>query len=133
MATELGAGVRDLPYVKGTYGIYHEPHPGEDGTGILAVYKGAIAVDRAGRRFVDESRPYKALGDASLAQEGARTWQVFDATVMAASSYEVPIYYFSGRERAGMMHSAVGRSILTTAFWAISSAYRRRLPRSVSA
>ena len=46
MAWQLGAGVRDLPYVKGTYGHYFEPHPDEDGTGILAVYKGAIAVNR---------------------------------------------------------------------------------------
>jgi fumarate reductase flavoprotein subunit len=106
MAMKLGAGLRDLPYVKGTYGIFHEPHPGEDGTGILAVYKGAIAVDRHGRRFVDESIPYKALGDASLAQPTARTWQVFDAKVMAASNDEVPIYDFGGRERAGMLETA---------------------------
>lgn len=106
MAMKLGAGVRDLPYVKGTYGIFHEPHPAEDGTGILAVYKGAIAVDRTGRRFVDESIPYKALGDASLAQDGARTWQVFDATVMAQSNDEVPIYDFAGRLAAGMLEVA---------------------------
>jgi fumarate reductase flavoprotein subunit len=106
MAMKLGAGLRDLPYVKGTYGIFHEPHPAEDGTGILAVYKGAIAVNRAGRRFVDESIPYKALGDASLAQPTARTWQVFDAKVMAASNDEVPIYDFGGRERAGMLEVA---------------------------
>lgn len=106
MAMKLGAGVRDLPYVKGTYGIFHEPHPSEDGTGILAVYKGAIAVDRTGRRFVDESIPYKALGDASLAQAGARTWQVFDATVMAQSNDEVPIYDFAGRASAGMLEVA---------------------------
>jgi fumarate reductase flavoprotein subunit len=106
MAMKVGAGLRDLPYVKGTYGIFHEPHPGEDGTGILAVYKGAIAVDRSGRRFVDESIPYKALGDASLAQDGARTWQVFDTTVMAQSNDEVPIYDFAGRANAGMLEVA---------------------------
>ncbi|MFM6848163.1 MAG: FAD-binding protein, partial [Terrabacter sp.] len=88
------------------YGIFHEPHHGEDGTGILAVYKGAIAVNRAGHRFVDESIPYKALGDASLAQPTARTWQVFDAEVMAQSNDEVPIYDFAGRERAGMLETA---------------------------
>lgn len=106
MAMKVGAGVRDLPYVKGTYGIFHEPHHGEDGTGILAVYKGAIAVNRAGRRFVDESIPYKALGDASLAQPTARTWQVFDARTMARSNDEVPIYDFGGRLRAGMLEVA---------------------------
>jgi fumarate reductase flavoprotein subunit len=93
----------DTPYVKGTYGIYHEPHPDEDGTGILAVYKGAIAVNREGRRFVDESLPYKEIGDAALAQPGLTTWQVFDAQVMAQSNDEVPIYEFAGRDRAGML------------------------------
>ncbi|MGN7247451.1 FAD-dependent oxidoreductase [Janibacter anophelis] len=106
MAQALGAGVRDLPWIKGTYGIYHEPHPDEDGTGILAVYKGAIMVDAHGRRFVDESRPYKELGDASLAQEGGRTWQVFDAQAMAQSSDEVPIYDFANRLAAGMLETA---------------------------
>ncbi|CAI9410152.1 FAD-dependent oxidoreductase [Nocardioides sp. T2.26MG-1] len=103
MAWQLGAGVVDTPYVKGTYGIYHHPHPDEDGTGILAVYKGAIAVNREGHRFVDESLPYKEIGDAALAQPGVTTWQVFDAQVMAASNDEVPIYEFAGRDRAGML------------------------------
>ena len=103
MAWQLGAGVVDTPYVKGTYGNYHEPHPEEDGTGILAVYKGAIAVNREGRRFVDESLPYKEIGDAALAQPGVTTWQVFDARVMAATNDEVPIYEFAGRDRAGML------------------------------
>ncbi|WP_270889332.1 FAD-dependent oxidoreductase [Pedococcus sp. 5OH_020] len=106
MAWQLGAGVVDLPYVKGTYGHYFEEHPDEDGTGILAVYKGAIAVNAAGQRFVDESVPYKAIGDASLAQPGAWTWQVFDAKVMQQSDDEVPIYDFANRERAGMLQVA---------------------------
>jgi fumarate reductase flavoprotein subunit len=106
MAWQLGAGVVDTPYVKGTYGIYADPHPDEDGTGILAVYKGAIAVNREGRRFVDESLPYKEIGDAALAQPGVTTWQVFDARVLAASNDEVPIYDFAGRERAGMLLQA---------------------------
>jgi fumarate reductase flavoprotein subunit len=106
MAWQLGAGVVDLPYVKGTYGHYFEDHPDEDGTGILAVYKGAIAVNGSGRRFVDESIPYKAIGDASLAQPGAWSWQVFDAKVMAQSNDEVPIYDFANRERAGLLEVA---------------------------
>ena len=103
MAWQLGAGVVDMPYIKGTYGNFHEPHPDEDGTGILAVYKGAIAVNREGRRFVDESRNYKEIGDAALAQPGVTTLQVFDARVLDATSDEVPIYDFGGRERAGML------------------------------
>ncbi|MEV0666469.1 FAD-dependent oxidoreductase [Actinomadura luteofluorescens] len=103
MAMALGAGLRDTPHIKGTYGHYHVEHPGEDGTGILAVYKGAIAVNREGRRFVDESRNYKEIGDAALAQPGVTTWQVFDARTMALANDEVPIYEFAGRERAGML------------------------------
>lgn len=106
MAMALGAGVRDTPYIKGTYGHFHVEHPDEDGTGILAVYKGAIAVNREGRRFVDESRNYKEIGDAALAQPGVTTWQVFDARTMALANDEVPIYEFAGRERAGMLLTA---------------------------
>lgn len=106
MAMSLGAGIRDTPYIKGTYGHYATPHPDEDGTGILAIYKGAIAVNRHGRRFVDESRNYKEIGDAALAQPGVTTWQVFDQQVMAQSNDEVPIYEFAGRRRAGMLAEA---------------------------
>jgi len=106
MAMALGAGLRDTPYVKGTYGHYATEHPDEDGTGILAVYKGAIAVNREGRRFVDESRNYKEIGDAALTQPGVTTWQVFDAQTMAQSNDEVPIYDFAGRSRAGLLVEA---------------------------
>ena len=76
---------------------------------LLALQRNGVGrngLDRTGRRFVDESIPYKALGDASLAQDGARTWQVFDATVMAQSNDEVPIYDFTGRLNAGMLEVA---------------------------
>lgn len=106
MAQQLGAGVIDTAHIKGTYGIFHEPHPGEDGTGILAVYKGAIAVNREGSRFVDESLPYKQIGDVALAQPGVTTWQIFDAQVMKQSNDEVPIYDFAGRSSAGMLVEA---------------------------
>lgn len=106
MALALGAGLRDTPYIKGTYGHYATEHPAEDGTGILAVYKGAIAVNREGRRFVDESRNYKEIGDAALAQPGVTTWQVFDRTVMEQSNDEVPIYDFAGRRHAGLLLEA---------------------------
>lgn len=103
MAWQLGAGVVDTPYIKATYGHFHEMHADEDGTGILAVYKGAIAVNREGRRFVDESLNYKEIGDHALAQPGVTTFQVFDGRVLAASSNEVPIYDFAGRESAGLL------------------------------
>ncbi len=103
MGLAVGAGLRDTPFIKGTYGIYPEPHPDEHGTGILAVYKGAIAVNSDGSRFVDESRGYKEIGDVALTQPGVMTWQVFDNQVMAQSDDDVPIYDFAGRERAHML------------------------------
>ncbi|TDD89166.1 FAD-dependent oxidoreductase [Saccharopolyspora karakumensis] len=106
MGWQLGAGIVDTPHIKGTYGHYFEPHPHEDGTGVLAVYKGAIAVNREGRRFVDESLPYKEIGDAALAQGGTTTYQVFDARVLARTNDEVAIYDFAGRDRAGMLVKA---------------------------
>jgi fumarate reductase flavoprotein subunit len=97
MACKLGAGLADLPYVKGTFGIFPWPSAGEEGTGILAVYKGAIAVNGFGMRFVNESLPYKEIGDACLAQPGEIAFQVFDAAVLAASDAGVPIYDFRKR------------------------------------
>ena len=106
MAWQLGAGIIDTPHIKGTYGIYPHAVEAEKGTGVLAVYKGAIAVNAAGSRFVDESLPYKVLGDASLRQAGGWTYQVFDAAVMAESDDEVPIYDLAARDRDGLLVKA---------------------------
>lgn len=106
MAWKAGADFRDTPYVKGTFGIHPGDDPRENGTGILAVYKGAIAVNREGRRFVDESLPYKAIGDVCLQQPGHVAWQVFDQTVMDKDDPEVHIYWFSGRLATGLLETA---------------------------
>jgi len=106
MACKLGAGLADLPYIKGTFGIFPWPSAGEEGTGILAVYKGAIAVNGFGERFVNESLPYKEIGDACLAQAGEIAFQVFDAAVLAASDSGVPIYDFRKRITHGQVQQA---------------------------
>lgn len=103
MAWQLGAGLVDTAHIKGPYGTYPEPHPAEGGPGILAVYKGAIAVNRHGHRFADESLPYKVLGDANLAQPGGWTYQIFDANTMARGDPDVAIYNFDARERGGAL------------------------------
>jgi fumarate reductase flavoprotein subunit len=105
MAWKAGADFRDTPFVKGTFGIYPDD-PRENGTGILAVYKGAIAVDFRGRRFVDESLPYKAIGDACLALPEHLAWQVFDQQTMDKDDPEVHIYWFSGRLATGLLQTA---------------------------
>jgi len=106
MGWRIGADFRDTPYVKGTYGIYPYPDPRESGTGILAVYKGAIAINSDGRRYTNEEKPYKALGDDCLAQPGYMTWQVFDAQAMAKEDPSVEIYWFSGRQATGLLEVA---------------------------
>ncbi len=106
MGWKAGADFRDTPYVKGTFGIYPGDDPREGGTGILAVYKGAIAVSQAGRRFVDESSPYKAIGDACLELPEHVAWQVFDQTTMDRDDPEVHIYWFSGRLATGLLETA---------------------------
>lgn len=98
MGCKVGAGLRDLPFIKGTFGI----HPfADDHTGILAVYKGAVAVNVHGQRFVDESLPYKVIGDACLRQDEAGAYQIFDHTVMAHADRRVPIYNFAERVERG--------------------------------
>ncbi|MET9385875.1 FAD-dependent oxidoreductase [Streptomyces sp. NPDC002928] len=106
MAWKAGAGVTDTPYIKGTFGIHPDPGGAEGGTGILAVYKGAIAVNGSGRRFIDESLPYKVIGDACLAQNGGIAHQIFDARVMALSDAGVPIYDFAARRDNGLLLQA---------------------------
>ncbi|MFN8147557.1 MAG: flavocytochrome c [Candidatus Nanopelagicales bacterium] len=106
MAWKAGADFRDTPYVKGTFGIHPGDDPRENGTGILAVYKGAIAVDVRGRRFTDESKPYKEIGDACLALPEHVAWQVFDQQTMDKDDPEVHIYWFSGRLATGLLEKA---------------------------
>jgi len=106
MAAKIGAGQADLPFVKGTFGIFPFRSAAEEGTGILVVYKGAIAVNGYGRRFVNESLPYKVLGDACLAQPESIAFQIFDQVVMDQSEPSVPIYNFERRLEAGQVRSA---------------------------
>jgi fumarate reductase flavoprotein subunit len=106
MAAKIGAGQADLPFVKGTFGIFPFRSAAEEGTGILAVYKGAIAVNGYGQRFINESLPYKVLGDACLAQPESLAYQIFDEQVMAQSESLVPIYNFRRRLEAGQVREA---------------------------
>lgn len=106
MAEEAGAALTDMDFVKGTFGIFPWRSAAEEGTGILAVYQGAIAVNGFGRRFVDESLPYKVIGDACLAQPEALAFQIFDQEVMARADATVPIYSFGRRLEAGQIRRA---------------------------
>jgi fumarate reductase flavoprotein subunit len=91
MAWKEGAGFRDMGQIKGTFGTH--PRTGPDSHRILlAFYLGAIIVNRAGRRFVDESASYKLIGDACLLEPEHMAFQIFDQTVMDASPPGVDMF-----------------------------------------
>jgi len=95
MAWALGAGLCDVAHIKGTFGYHPDAatKPGRDWT-KLAVYRGAIAVNQQAKRFVDESKSYKLLGDAVLAQPDALAYQIFDQGIMDTASDTAPPFKF---------------------------------------
>jgi fumarate reductase flavoprotein subunit len=80
MAWACGADLQDMPYIKATFGFDLEAKTiTED---IAAVfYHGAIIVNKEGKRFINESKSYKLIGDAALAQKDGVGFQVFDAAI----------------------------------------------------
>lgn len=79
MAEELGAYLKDVEYVKPTFGIFHTSNTNH--TLSMMYYNGAIIVNKEGKRFIDESKSYKDLGKASLAQPDAVGYQIFDQKI----------------------------------------------------
>jgi fumarate reductase flavoprotein subunit len=104
MAWKLGADVRDMVYIKGTYGM----HPVDTTVhhSCLAVYKGAIAVNQAAERFVDESLSYKLLGDACMRQEYGTTYQILDRGILESGDNRVRILDFERRHELGQFVEA---------------------------
>ena len=75
MAWKLGAGMADMAYVTATYGSH--PETGEEFHELLtAYYMGAIVVNTAGKRFMDESLSYKVLGREVLKQAEGLGFQI---------------------------------------------------------
>jgi fumarate reductase flavoprotein subunit len=107
MAWALGAGVRDMVFIKGTFGFHPNArtHDGRDWT-KLPVYRGGIAVNQLGKRYVDESKSYKLLGDAVLQQPGGIAYQIFDQNIMDGASDGVPPFDFRSTQRRGLVHEA---------------------------
>ncbi|MBK5266644.1 MAG: FAD-dependent oxidoreductase [Acidimicrobiia bacterium] len=79
MAEPLGAYFCDMEYVKPSYELHVT---GDSAAEIcLIFYLGAIIVNRQGRRFVNESIPYKDIGMASLDQPDGVGVMVFDQKI----------------------------------------------------
>jgi len=95
MAWALGAGLRDVAHVKGTFGFHPDTGktPGRDWS-KHSVYRGAILVNKRAQRYVDESKSYKLLGDAVLTQPDSMSFQIFDQGVMETSSDTAPLFKF---------------------------------------
>ena len=75
MAWQLGAVLRGMGFIKGTFGIHPSAGP-EDHLFLHSVYLGAIAVNQRAQRFVNESLSYKLIGEACLAQPDAIGFQI---------------------------------------------------------
>lgn len=104
MAWALGADVRDLPYIKGTFGKH--PIDEHNHHACLAVYKGAIAVNQEGKRFVDESQSYKLLGDAVMQQSDGVGYQILDHGIMHSGDNQIRILDFTRRLEEGLFVQA---------------------------
>ena len=76
MAWALGADLLDVSYTKATYGFNPKTK-----TSAFVMYNGAMMVNLNGERYADESRPYKELGDLTLAQPDSIGIQIYDTTI----------------------------------------------------
>lgn len=105
MAWRLGAGFRDMAYIKGTFG--NHPSAGtEDHFLLFPIYAGGIAVNAHAQRFVDESLSYKLIGDACLRQPGCIGYQIFDAPIFARGKPGIPSMDFQADLAAGRVIQA---------------------------
>jgi fumarate reductase flavoprotein subunit len=110
MGWAMGADLLDMPHAKGSFGAPFDP-PAKDVEDsvprlISAMYRGAIIVNNAGRRFIDESISYKTIGDRCLMQPDAKAFQIFDRTVMDQSSPLPTVADFKAALKAGMIIQA---------------------------
>jgi len=105
MAWHLGADLCDMGFIKGTFGIHASVGP-EDHLVLHSVYLGAIAVNRQGSRFTDESLSYKLIGEACLKQPEVLGFQVFDQTVMDRSASDGSSFDLAAKLRAGRLVEA---------------------------
>ena len=90
MAWRLGAGMADMGFINSTFGSHPETTDQEHEL-LCAYYLGAIVVNQRGRRFVNESKSYKLIGEACLEQPGAIGYQIFDSVVRDRSERGVPL------------------------------------------
>ena len=79
MAQAYGADVADMSYIKATYGF--KPKASTISEMAQVYYGGAVMINKAGKRFINESISYKLLGDAALIQPDGASYLVFDEPI----------------------------------------------------
>ncbi len=83
MAQAYGADVADMPYIKATFAFNTKPQTISDSA--YPFWLGGIVVNKAGKRFVNESIPKKDVGDYVLQQEGGIGYIIYDEPVRTES------------------------------------------------
>lgn len=83
MAQAYGADVADMPYIKATFAFNTKPESISDSA--YPFWLGGIVVNKAGKRFVNESIPKKDVGDYVLQQEGGIGYIIYDEPVRQES------------------------------------------------
>jgi len=112
MAAELGAGLADMQFVAGTFGVAINHYPdtsfwaGDELVLRMAMYRGGIAVNLDAKRFADESQSYKKLATQCLQQPKAIAFQIFDQRVMNQSVTNPSVNDLKGAEQMGLVRSA---------------------------
>ena len=79
MAWAAGADIKDMPYIKATFG-QHPTSPGKSDR-MHIYYQGAIIVNKEGKRYVNESISYKLLGDEVFKQPGSVGFAIYDQAI----------------------------------------------------
>lgn len=100
MAWALGADLLDVSYTKATYGFNPKTK-----TSAFVMYNGAMMVNLNGERYADESRPYKELGDMTLAQPEGIGVQIYDAAIPEEAQKD-PLARTDTLKKNGELYSA---------------------------
>ena len=103
MAWASGADIKDMPYIKATFG----QHPTSPGIGdrMLIFYQGAIIVNKEGKRYVKESISYKLLGDAVFEQPGSVGYSIYDKAIRD-DEMKNGLRRVAGIEKKGLVYEA---------------------------
>lgn len=103
MAWAYGSDIEDMPYIKATFGFAPNPNSIKNDF-ALVFYKGAIIVNKEGKRFVNESISYKLVGDAALVQPDAIGFQIYDSAIRAEAIKD-PLNAIEALEKNGKVFS----------------------------